>query len=85
MAAEGKVSSMNLMDNLDTFDALIEAERTVMLAEYVKRTGDTAEIRIAAVDDIKQAKRRLYALVDNLTPDQGRDYAKHRSYIFSDE
>lgn len=27
-----------LMENLDTFDALVEAERAVMLAEYVKRT-----------------------------------------------
>lgn len=74
-----------LMENLDLFDALVEAERELLRAEYVKFNGDTAEDRVAAVDMIKSAKRDLYALVDQLTPEQGRDYSKHRSYIFPAE
>lgn len=73
------------MENLDIFDQLVEAEREVMRAEYVKFNGDTAEDRVAAVDMIKSAKRDLYALVDELTPEQGKMYAEHRRWIFTDE
>lgn len=73
------------MENLDIFDQLVEAEREVMRAEYVKFNGDTAEDRVAAVDMIKSAKRDLYALVDELTPEQGKAYDEHRRWIFTDE
>lgn len=76
---------MELMENLDIFDQLVEAEREVMRAEYVKFNGDTAEDRVAAVDMIKSAKRDLYALVDQLTPEQGKAYNDHRRWIFTDE
>lgn len=73
------------MENLEIFDQLVEAERELMRAEYVKFNGDTAEDRVAAVDMIKSAKRDLYALVDQLTPEQGKGYAEHRRWIFTED
>lgn len=75
----------DLMENLDTFDTLVEAERAVMRAQYTRDNGETSEERVAAIDSIKQAKRHLYSLVDELTPEQGKAYAEHRQWIFTEK
>lgn len=73
------------MENLDLFDELVEAERAVMRAEYTRHHGESSDERVAAIDSIKSAKRHLYSLVDELTPEQGKAYNAHRRWIFTED